>query len=121
LTRLKQGNNIRYMKPLKVFKDHIIKQFWNGSDIVPRGLLGMSEYFRHNTGIHFNFHQEDGYIVAISDNFRFGSIVTQAKNRQELDAKVKDAILTAFEVPSSSKKEANIRAVGQEAKEYVLA
>lgn len=109
------------MNMYKVAKDHIVKYFWNGNDIVPRGLYDLSEYFRHNPAIHFNFHDEDGYTVAVSDNFRHGSIITQGRTPQELDSQIKDAILTSFEVPSAYKKEANIKSVGEQAKEYALA
>lgn len=110
------------MKPLKVFKDYIVKYTFGAANITPRGLYDMSEYFRRNRGIDFDFHKsEDGTILAVSTNFRYGSIITEAKNENELDKKVRDAIMTSFEVPSSYSKEANIRRVGAEKKEYVLA
>lgn len=92
-----------------------------GTTSVPVGLYEVSEYFRHNGPIHFDFHTSDGVIVAVSKNFRHGSIITQGHNKAELDAKIKDAILTAFEVPSSYKKEASIKRVGEESQQYVLA
>jgi hypothetical protein len=66
----------------------------------------MQKYFRNYDPIKFTFHREDGLVVAVSENFRHGSIVTFAKNEQELDAKIKDAILTSFGIPSSYAKEA---------------
>jgi len=109
-------------KVLKVIKDHIIKAAWGREDLRPRGLFELSEYMRHNRGINFEYHKnEDGSITAVSTNFRFGSIITQGKDLQELDKNIKDAILTSFEIPSSYAKEAKIVKVGVEQKEYALA
>ncbi len=109
------------MKYSKIIKDCIVKFFWNGDDIVPRGLFELSQYFRSHGPIKFSFHKEDGYIIATSQNFKYGSIITQGVDQTELDKNVKDAILTAFEIPSAYKKEANIKSVGEAAQEYVLA
>lgn len=110
------------MKLSKLAKDYMVKKFWHKPvGFVPRGLFELSEYFRNNPSIHFNFHNEDGYIIAVSENFRHGSIVTQAKTHEELDFKIKDAILTAFDIPSTYKKEAGVRAVNNKSTEYVLA
>ena len=109
-------------KVLKVIADYIAKVAWDTDDMRPRGLFELSEYMRHNTGINFEFHKnEDGSFTAVSTNFRHGSIVTQAKDLQELDKNIKDAILTSFEIPSSYAKEAKIVNVGAEQKEYALA
>lgn len=91
-----------------------------GGEFAPQGLVELNHYFRFNGPITFRHEkQEDGSIVAISENFRYGSIITSAENTEELDEKVKDAILTAFEVPSSYAKEAGVHRVGE--KEYAFA
>lgn len=90
--------------------------------MVPNGLYDMSEYFRSYGSIHFDNHtSEDGHIIATSTNFKYGSIITDAAELKELDAKIKDAILTSFEVPSSYAKEAGIQKVGERSTEYALA
>jgi len=53
-------------------------------------------------------------IVAVSENFRYGSIVTFAEDEKRLDDKIKDAILTSFGIPSSYAKEAGIHREGAE-------
>ena len=57
---------------------------------------------------------ENDQHIAISTNFRYGSIVTSGKDVEELEKNIKDAILTSFDIPSSYAKEANILKVGQE-------
>ena len=107
------------MSLYKQTKDQFVK-FILGSATAPRGLVELNHYFRVYGPITFRHEmQEDGSIVAISDNFRYGSIITQATKQSELDEKVKDAILTAFEVPSSYAKEAGLHRVGE--KEYAFA
>lgn len=91
----------------KVIKDWLFKLYL-GKETVPSGLNELNHYFAVNGPINFNFHHEDGIIVATSENFRYGSIVTFAASKEELDKKIKDAILTSFSVPSSYSKEANI-------------
>jgi hypothetical protein len=103
----------------KVLKDKLTRVFL-GEASIPRGLFELSEYFRHNGNIHFDFHHEDGIIVAISTNFRHGKIITQGRNLEELDKNIRDAILTAFEIPSSYAEEAQVTKLG-EAREYALA
>lgn len=107
------------MRISKVLKDAVVRAILGHSSI-PKGLFDLSEYGRHYGPIKFNFHREDGKIVAVSEGFQFGSIVTEAANDKELDAKIKDAILTAFEIPSVYRKQANVVRVGSE-KEYALA
>lgn len=103
----------------KQAKDHLAKLML-GSNIAPRGLVELNHYFRFYGPINFRHEkQEDGSIVAISEDFRYGSIITHAERPDELDEKVKDAILTAFEVPSSYAKEAGVHRVGE--KEYAFA
>lgn len=107
------------MSLFKQLKNHLAKLVL-GSNIAPRGLVELNHYFRFYGPIKFQHEkQEDGSIIAISQNFRYGSIVTRAEREGELDEKVKDAILTAFEVPSSYAKEAGVRRVGE--KEYAFA
>ncbi len=103
----------------KQAKDHLIRLML-GKDAVPSGLADLNHYFRTYGAINFRSEkQEDGSIVAISENFQYGSIVTSAKTQKELDEKVKDAILTAFEVPSSYAKEAGVHRETE--KEYAFA
>lgn len=108
------------MSILKKIKDKFIK-FALGSKIVPRGLFELNQYFRVYGPIHFNYEKKDDVIVAISTNFRYGSVITSGKNEEELDKNIKDAILTSFEVPSSYAHEAKIHKVGDRRKEYALA
>lgn len=107
------------MKLYKVAKDYINK-FALGKGFVPKGLNDSKEYFRLYGPIHFEYRHEDGLIIARSTNFRYGSIITEASTKNELEKKIKDAILTAFEVPSAYAGQAQIRRVG-EANGYVLA
>ena len=107
------------MSLYKQAKDQLIRAML-GKSSVPSGLVELNRYFRIYGPIHFRHDaQEDGSIVAISEDFRYGSIVTSGKDQAELDEKVKDAILTAFEVPSSYAKEAGVHRVTE--KEYAFA
>ncbi len=106
---------------VKKVKDRLVKQLL-GKASVPRGLFELNQYFRHYPPIKFKYNNtEDGTIVAVSENFRYGSIVTSGKNNKELDENIKDAILTSFDVPSSFAKEANINKVGVHQEQYALA
>ena len=106
------------MLSFKVFKDYLGKAI-SGVDYVPRGLLDLNEYFRHNGSIKFIYHNEGSLIVAVSENFRFGSLITHGKDMKELDRNIKDAILTAFEIPSAYALEAKIK--NETEQEYALA
>lgn len=108
------------MSILKKIKDHLIR-IALGSKTVPKGLFELDQYFRIHGPIHFNYEKKDGVIVAISTDFRYGSVVTSGKNEEELDKNIKDAILTSFEVPSSYAYEAKIQKVSEKQKEYALA
>ena len=109
------------MTVVKKIKDQLIKALL-GKESVPRGLFELNQYFRQYGPIAFRYEKgEAGQLIAISDNFRFGSIVTSGKDTRELDQNIKDAILTSFEIPSSYFKEANIIRVGDAQKEYALA
>jgi hypothetical protein len=68
-----------------------------------------------------SINSEKNSIVAVSNNFRYGSIVTSAATQKELDLKIKDAILTAFDVPSAYAKEAGIQRIGETVTEYTTA
>ena len=105
---------------IKQLKDRIIKVLWNGNS-VPIELFELHKYFRFNGPIHFDFKKEGDEIIAVSKDFRQGSIVTSAKTEKKLDENIKDAILTSFEVPSSYKKEAGLHKISQEAQVYAIA
>ena len=91
-----------------------------GKKAAPQGLVELNHYFRFYGPINFQFEkQQDGSFVAVSRDFKYGSIITSATRREELDERIKDAILTAFEVPSSYAKEASVHRVGE--KEYAFA
>lgn len=107
------------MSLYKQIKDQVVR-FMLGKEAVPAGLVDLNHYFRVYDPIRFRSEkQEDGSIVASSENFKYGSIITHADRPEELDEKVKDAILTAFEVPSSYASEAGIHRVDE--KEYAFA
>lgn len=102
------------MSITKQTKDHLIR-FLLGKSGVPSGLADLHHYFRMNGPIRFRYEpQDDGSVVAFSENFRFGSIITHAASPIELDEKIPDAILTAFEVPSSYIREAAIHRLSKE-------
>lgn len=111
------------MSLIKVTKDYIAKLLLRSvyKDAVPRELLGLSEYFRHNGPINFEYKQEGNETIAISTNFRYGSIIARGKDKEELESNIKDAILTSFELPSAYQAEAKIIRVGERAGEYALA
>lgn len=103
----------------KRIKDQLTRLAF-GQLSTPRGLFELSEYFRHYEPINFEYKHENNEIIAISTNFKYGSIITSAKTREELDKKIKDAILTSFSVPSSYEKEAKVINL-KENQEYALA
>lgn len=104
------------MSVTKKIKDQLIKALY-GKESVPRGLFDLHEYFRNYKSINFAFHQENGIIVAVSKDFKQGSIVTSGSNNEELDKNIKDAILTVFSTPSSYSKDAGIIRVGENKEE----
>jgi hypothetical protein len=108
------------MSVAKKIKDQLIKILY-GKGSVPRGLFDLHEYFRVYKQINFDYHQEDGLIVAVSNNFKQGSIVTSGITSEELDNNIKDAILTVFGVPSSYVKEAGVIRGDEDKKVYALA
>lgn len=103
----------------KKTKDYLLKAI-SGKDFAPQGLVEINRYFRIYGPINFDFKKEDGVIVGISQNFKYGSIITSGKNFEELDKNIKDAILSSFEIPSSYSKEANIKNINEH-KMYALA
>ncbi len=109
------------MSFLKKTKDELIKLLL-GKSAIPRGLFELQYYFRHYEPITFTHKKsEDGTIIAISENFRYGSIITSGKTIEELDRNIKDAILTSFEIPSSFADEAAINRVGNNKEVYAAA
>src|SRR3990167_9028689 len=104
------------MSLYKQTKDKLLRLML-GRDAAPPGLVELNRYFRIYGPIRFQHERQgDGSFVARSEDFRYGSIITHADRFDELDEKVKDAILTAFEVPSSYASEAGVHRVGE--KEY---
>lgn len=111
------------MSVFKKAKDQFLKFFW-GKKIVPRGLFELQHYFRTFGPIHFEVKNgEDGGIIAVSQDFKFGSIVTKAATEEDLQKNIQDAVLTAFEVPSSYAKEADtkVQKVGGQKEMYAAA
>src|SRR5262245_20436319 len=100
------------MSLLRRTKNQLIKLLL-GKNTVPRGLLELHDYFRLYGPITFRREEQNGLIIAISTNFRYGSIVTSGETPEKLDCQIKDAILTAFEVPSSYAPEAKVAKVGE--------
>lgn len=117
IREFKLDNNV-FMALTKKMKDHLLKMFF-GKTYVPSGLYEMEHYFRIYEPIRFKYEKKDDTIVAISTNFKYGSIITSGKDEKEVDNNIKDAILTSFAVPSSYSKAANIHKV--ELEEYALA
>lgn len=109
------------MSYIKIAKDHVAKWLLDSNESAPMGLVDLHRYFRVYGPINFAKHQEDGMIVAVSTDFSQGSIVTQGRDEAELDKNIKDAILTAFEVPSSYAKKAGVRRIGESASAYAPA
>jgi hypothetical protein len=106
------------MSLIKTAKDYCVKMLL-GTDMVPRELLELHDYFRIHGPIRFDYKQEGNIIVAVSTNFRLGSIVTSGRNQKELDENIKDAIVTSFDLPSAYEKEAKLHK--QESKEHIYA
>ena len=68
------------MTLIKKAKDQLIKILF-GKASVPRGLFELTQYFRHNDPINFKFEKgEDENTIAVSTNFRYGSIRYFRKN-----------------------------------------
>ena len=104
----------------KLIKDRLVKAL-SGSSMVPGGLVELEKYFRLYGPITFKNHPEGGMVVAVSTDFKYGSIVAYGRNAKELDRNIRDAILTSFEVPSAYQKEANLVKVGERKDAYATA
>ena len=108
------------MSYFKVIKDYVVKAL--RPKVVSEGLFELMRYSKRDGGIKFNYSKgEDGLLIAESENFRYGVIITSGKSEEELDKNIKDAILTAFEIPSSYASKANIVREGERKMEYVAA
>lgn len=105
----------------KIINDWAFKAYLEFHRAVPSGLVDLQRYFKNYGPIEFVQHFEDGLIIATSKNFRYGSIVTFAATEEDLEEKIKDAILTSFGIPSSYSKEAAIRREGNEQIAYAAA
>jgi len=81
----------------------------------------LHDYFRYHEGINFEYKKKKDLIVAISKDFKHGTIITSGKNFKELEDKIRDAILTAFDVPSVYQDKVKLNPVGKFKKEYALA
>ena len=104
----------------KKIKDQLIRLL-NGKDGVPRGLFEMDKYFRLYGPIRFEDKHKGDRIVAVSVNFNQGTIITSGDNKEDLDNNIKDAILTAFEIPSSYASEARVHKLDDKQGEYAIA
>ena len=103
----------------KQAKDYAIKIVTRGKS-ASRELSELQEYFKAYRTINFKFDKEYGTLIARSTDFKYGSIITFGETQEELEEYIKDAILTAFEVPSVYAKEASIHKEGEE-KAYACA
>lgn len=108
------------MSIIKITKDYLIRKLLPRESI-PRGLFELDQYFRRYKEIEFEFKAKGDLVIAVSKDFRFGSIITSGKTPQELDENIKDAILTSFKIPSSYSKEIVIKKAGEASKVYALA
>lgn len=100
------------MSLMKSIRDKAAKVLFSGF-YVPGGLLEWKLYSRDFGGINFRIEQKDGVFFATSNGFRHGSIITSGSSIEDLDVNIRDAILTAFEIPSSYAKEADIKRQGE--------
>lgn len=105
---------------LKNIKDSLIK-YLAGSDFLPEEVFDASEYFRHFRAINFEFKKDDGLFIATSTNFQWGTVIASGKTLKELDRNIKDAILTAFSVPSAYADKLKIQNIDESQKKYALA
>lgn len=98
----------------------ILKRLY-GNRYVPRELYELSSYFRMHGAINFTYHKEEDTIVAVSTNYRFGSIVTSGKTKKDLEKNIIDAILTSFDLPAAYQQEAKVHNVSTTADQYAFA
>jgi len=110
------------MQYSKKIKDNLFKILFQISykNFVPKSVFDVHEYFRIYPAIQFMYKKEHGKYIAISENFRYGSIITSAETIEQLEKEIEDAILTAFEVPSSYAKEVKIHKIGNQERKYAL-
>ena len=102
-------------------KDFVIRALMP-KGVVPEGLVELFRYGKSYGPIKFNFSRgQDGSWIAESENFRHGVIITSAENMEALDRNIKDAILTAFDIPSSYARAAKIVREGEKKSEYAVA
>ena len=108
------------MSVAKIAFDRLLRAI-RGRGYVPMGLFELSQYFRQIGPIKFKFYKEGDRYIAVSENYRYGSIISSGSTPEELDRNIKDAILTSFSVPSSYAKEAKVQREGERSEEYALA
>lgn len=109
------------MSVIKQVKDWLFRAYL-GEGVVPSGLVELTRYLASNKeGINFVIRRENDVFIAVSSNFRFGSIITEGETEQILDENIQDAILTAFSVPSSYRTEAHLVKIGGKKGERVYA
>lgn len=111
------------MSIFKKAKDYFVK-FLLGKEVVPKGLFELHHYFRTYGQINFKVERSsNGEFLVVSQNFKYGSIVTSADSEDDLSKNIQDAVLTAFSVPSSYSKEADTRVnkVGEKTEMYAAA
>lgn len=65
---------------------------------------GLDKYLKTNNPIVFDKKKEGGVFIAVSNNFKYGSIITSAHSQEDLDLNIEDAVLTAFDMPVTHKK-----------------
>lgn len=112
------------MNYFKLIRDKLVRVLLDMASfqaIVPKELADLHEYFRSYGALKFDLHQsEDGW-VAVSNNFRYGSIIANGRTPQELEKNIPDAIMTAFDLPSSYSKEAKLHKVMDQKEGYAFA
>lgn len=108
------------MSLLKQSKDQLLK-FLNGPKYVPSGLFELSKYFYSYGPIKFDYKKEGDSWIGISNDFRFGKIISSGRDQEELESNIKDAILTSFDVPSSYIKESGVQKLGNRGTEKAYA
>ncbi len=101
------------MNTTKTTKNRLLKWIL-GEKNIPKELTELHEYFRSLGPISFTIEtSNDGFLLAKSTNFRYGSMVTSGENMKELDENIKDAILTAFDIPSMYLVETGLQQEGE--------
>jgi hypothetical protein len=101
----------------KVIKDNLDKHIFNRNKFISE-INGFRRYFALYDSINFNIHQEDGVFVAKSTDYKYGSIITSADSKEEIEKEIKDAILTSFGIPSAYANEAKVVNTGSKSERY---